>query len=149
MGRIHNFTNGGTRPTGSTVSQEILERLRISCGEFRNGGIGESGSFEDDHGEIASGPKNTAQAVGYKLTKTDERDNRQEKVTNALYANLRNLSHALGGNREESQKGLVAMGRKLNCTKEEVLTKLNTFCQNRTGKSADGAEGTDGWGESP
>ena len=77
-----------------------------------------------------------AQSVDYKLTEKEEINGKKEQVPNSMYTDVLKLIQAPWKNREDTQHGLAAMGRKLNGLEENirvgVLTSVDTLIQNHT-----------------
>lgn len=110
---VRNYANEQIRSAGSMVCRVILQMSRADSDLFRNEVSTHANSLKDPQWGIFSGVGNMAQAVGYKLTENEERNSKQDCVMHAMCDGVQNLLQAIGGC-EETQIGLVAMGRKLN-----------------------------------
>ena len=86
-----------------------------------------------------------AKDVESNLTDHEERNSKQEQVSTSMCAELHQIMQVLTINREEAKNGLVAIGRKLNVSKDnikdEALTSSNPPNQQHSEKERNGRAG--------
>ena len=92
------------------------------------------GDLKDVQWEIVSGAKNMAQAVEYKLTENEARNNKQEQVLTSTYADVQKIPPRNRGEPRRKTTRASCIGPEIDGfgrnIRNEVLASATTLVQN-------------------